>query len=603
MDLYRKVMPIVLLDPNKLKKMQNAKSLSILLFIFLFSCSKKTPTDSQGTGISKDTTKNVTGGGKTSSSYPGVTPTTVGFFNNGWQAKTFATPPSILQTKPSTTNAIQVTINYDSVKCPIPRTIFGDNGTSWMGQFSDPTFLGYISNLSPNIIRFPGGSISDSYFWNLSAITLNNKLVSSYPSDVPPLPDNSYWDGNRKENWTCALDSFYTFLVKTNNTAIFTVNYAYARYGTSANPVANAAHLAADWVRYDKGRTKYWEIGNEDYGTWEMGYKIDPSKNKDGQPQLITGQLYGAHFQIFTDSMRAAAKEVGAIINIGAVLYEYGNSFDNPQENNWNQGVIAAVGNVADYFIVHNYYTAFGQNSSISKILYSATHVTKTQMDFYKSLATQYKFSLKPVALTEWNIWSGDGTNAVSNITGLHAAMVLGELLNNQFGEATRWDFLNNWNGGNDQGMFSDGKEPGVPIWNPRPSFYYMYYFQKVMGDTYLGSSVQTDTSIHCYASKFSSGDAGLVLANTYGQPKIVQVNFSNFTPGINYYYYSLQGGTDNNGFSRFVYVNGSTSPTGVSGGPNNNYSTLNAYSSPTQGGILVTVPAYGAVFINVAHP
>ncbi len=45
----------------------------------------------------------------------------------------------------------------------------------------------------------------------------------------------------------------------------------------SANPVAAAAHLAADWVRHDHGRTKFWEIGNENFGNWEAGYNIDQS--------------------------------------------------------------------------------------------------------------------------------------------------------------------------------------------------------------------------------------------------------------------------------------------------------------------------------------
>ncbi|MDV3197476.1 MAG: hypothetical protein Q8884_02725 [Sweet potato little leaf phytoplasma] len=35
------------------------------------------------------------------------------------------------------------------------------------------------------------------------------------------------------------------------------MNYAYARYSTAADPVAAAAHLAAEWVRHDNGRTKY----------------------------------------------------------------------------------------------------------------------------------------------------------------------------------------------------------------------------------------------------------------------------------------------------------------------------------------------------------
>jgi hypothetical protein len=39
---------------------------------------------------------------------------------------------------------------------------------------------------------------------------------------------------------------------------------------------------------------------------------IDTNTNKDGQPKVITGQLYGQHFKIFADSMRTAATEVGA---------------------------------------------------------------------------------------------------------------------------------------------------------------------------------------------------------------------------------------------------------------------------------------------------
>ena len=34
----------------------------------------------------------------------------------------------------------------------------------------------------------------------------------------------------------------------------------------------------------------------------------------DGQPEIITGALYGKHFKVFTDSMRAAAAEIGATI-------------------------------------------------------------------------------------------------------------------------------------------------------------------------------------------------------------------------------------------------------------------------------------------------
>jgi hypothetical protein len=35
-----------------------------------------------------------------------------------------------------------------------------------MGNFTDATLLSHITDQHPGIIRFPGGSISDVFFWN-----------------------------------------------------------------------------------------------------------------------------------------------------------------------------------------------------------------------------------------------------------------------------------------------------------------------------------------------------------------------------------------------------------------------------------------------------
>jgi hypothetical protein len=87
---------------------------------------------------------------------------------------------------------------------------------------------------------------------------------------------------------------------------------------------------------------------------------------------------------------------------------------------------------------------------------------------------------------------------------------------------------------------------------------------------------------------------------NTSGTAQVVQVNFKNFRMGSRFYWYSLAGGTDNGDFSRKVFVNGAgpASPL-VAGGPAN-YATLNAFSALTSGGIKVSIPAWGAVFLMV---
>jgi hypothetical protein len=73
-------------------------------------------------------------------------------------------------------------------------------------------------------------------------------------------------------------------------------------------------------------------------------------------------------------------------------------------------------------------------------------------------------------------------------------------------------------------------------------------------------------------------------------------VKFKNFRAGSNYYFYTLNGGTDTPPFSRQVYVNG-TGPAGDSGGPAN-YLNIPANTSGISGGIAVTVPAMGVVFL-----
>jgi hypothetical protein len=58
-----------------------------------------------------------------------------------------------------------------------------------------------------------------------------------------------------------------------------------------------------------------------------------------------------------------------------------------------------------------------------------------------------------------------------------------------------------------------------------------------------------------------------------------------------------LNGGTDNAPFSRKVFVNSIGPTNNVAGGPDS-YNTMPAYSATIAGGIIVSVPAYGAIFL-----
>jgi hypothetical protein len=557
----------------------------LLLSIPIFLCCTKTP--SNGTNIIQDPVD------------PPVE-STIGLFLNTWAPKSFAAP-SYTEIVPQGTPSVFITVDASKIVTKIPSSLFGQNSNIWMTQIvTEPTLMNNIKNLHSGVIRFPGGSLSDVFFWN------------SNPGQKPPdVPDSlldanglknktGYWYGKNTDSWTFSVDNYYKLLQQTGNDGMITINYGYARYGTSVDPVGNAAHLAADWVRYDNGRTNYWEIGNESNGTWEAGYRINTITNKDGQPEIVTGALYRQHLTRFIDSMKKAAQEINKTIYIGAYLIEkQTESWQTATDKSWNNGVLSGTSNQPDFYIIHSYYTPYQQNSAADVILNSASITTADMMNYLKQTITMSGQSLKPIAMTEWNINAEGSMQKVSYINGMHAAILLGEALKNKYGMTGRWDFANAWDNGNDHGLFDIGDEPGGYKWNPRPAFYYMYYFQKMIGDRLLDCTVSGD--VLAYASSFTSGQKGVILVNKNKINQTAHITFNNTETGSRYYWYTLTGGTDNGDFSRRVFVNGE-GPTETSGGPSN-YAALKAYSSTRENGIKVPLPSRSVVYVVIDKP
>ena len=585
------------------------KNFILFLFVVITSCqNKKDPAPATPPttppSIELDTNYNPVD--------PAVAPS-VGFFLDDWQTKTFVAPagtPASVTATNSPTDTINIDLN--NVIAKVPKYLFGNNVNSWMGQMvdgtnSNPKLMGYLSDLNPNVLRFPGGSISDIYFWNSPLNTPPGDVATTiYNGGVgQAMTASSYWYGTHpaSDNWTISLDNYYKVLQQTNSTGMITVNYGYARYGKGTNPVAAAAHMAAEWVRYDKGKSKYWEIGNESAGSWEAGYQINVSDNKDGQPQIITGTLYGQHFKVFADSMRKAAQQVGVTIKIGAQV------IGNPQANSgttnssWNSNMFSAMGDYADFFIVHNYYAPWHQNSTASVILNSALSETKAISSYLSTNTAANHVQMKPIAMTEWNIESEGTRQKVSAVAGMHAVLCVGEMLSHNFGQASRWDLANSWDSGNDHGLFNNsagGTEPNASAWNPRPAFYYLYFMQKYLGDRIVASVVKPSTSgLTTYSSTFSSGEAGIVIVNRGGTSHTALVNINHFNPGTKYYLYKLTPGTDNGEFSGQVLIN-DVNPSGSTGGPLN-YASINAFSTTiSSGSFKVSVPARCVMYLVV---
>jgi hypothetical protein len=298
--------------------------------------------------------------------------------------------------------------------------------------------------------------------------------------------------------------------------------------------------------------------------------------------------------------MRKAAAETGKTIFIGAQLLEHEPAiWATATDRQWNAGVLKHVAG-ADYYVVHSYFTPYNTNSNPPEVLASADAVTRAILDHVTAAATNARAEMKPVALTEWNIFAVGSQQMVSQVAGMHAVLVLGELMKKGYGMAARWDLANAWENGNDHGLFSQGEPAsGEQKWAPRPAFYYLYYFRKLWGDRLVNAEVSgSHAGISAYASTYSSGEMAVALVNKSTVSRTVQLAFRNFKPGRRYYWYVLAGGE---GFSRKVSVNGQ-GPTGIAGGPAG-YAQLKAYSAAAGNGIRLELPPMAVVFAVVEKP
>jgi len=463
-------------------------------------------------------------------------------FLNDYYPK-YISPPLFMDTvKPSAAPSVTVTIHGADTLGPVSNYMFGNATAVWVGtNINNTTLVPYLQQLSPSLIRFPGGSWSDIYFWNGNPGDIPDSIYDSntYGADAEGHPKVKFWP--QAGPWyPLTPDQYYDLRNQLGAEGLITVNYGYARYGLSTDPIGQAAHLAADWVRYDAGQTKFWEVGNECAGQWEAGWMIDTTTNLDGQPKIITGRIYGKHFKVFADSMKKAAAEIGTTIYIGGIILNFdGSSSSNIPDRTWNQDFFNEVGDSADFYVIHDY---FGNNGTTVKTqVNNGRTKILSDINFINSDIANKGAYPKPVALTEWNCGGPDAA-LISIANGMQAVVQTCEMLNNNFGMSARWLLAHYDNGG----MFYYSDTPTHVLWDPRPEFYYLYYLQRFTGDHMMQTSCSY-TDLLAYASRFSSGHTGIVVVNKGASSLTVRLLPNDIGVGDKYYVYSITGDTTGN--------------------------------------------------------
>lgn len=393
---------------------------------------------------------------------------------------------------------------------------FGFNTATWDGYLGNTETLPLLQEAGCRALRWPGGSTSDAYHW--ASDTSGNKTFMNLVTNLAA-----------------------------QSNSIITVNY-----GTGTSNEA-AAWVGSVNITNHCG-VKYWEIGNEVYGSWE-----NDSNSLPHDP--------------YTYALRAAGyiqlmKAIDPTIKIGAVAVPGEDSYTNyiadtvtnpvtsQTHYGWTPVMLTEfkrLGVFPDFLIYHFYpeYTSSGLNSTDDDpyLLQVAGNPCPSVFTDWASAAASLRQQLSDylgtdgtnieLCVTENNSDAGaQGKQSTSIVNALYLADSLGQLMRTEFNSLFWWDLRNGpgssgdfdsslygWRTSGDLGVI-DGAS------TPYPTFYADKLLQSFVrpGDTVLNASSDY-INLSAYATRKADGALALLVINkTPTNILNAEISLTNFT-------------------------------------------------------------------------
>jgi alpha-L-arabinofuranosidase len=431
-----------------------------------------------------------------------------------------------------------VTINAGTAVRTVDERVFGVNAVIWDPLAGSSQTVSLLKAADLRTIRIPGGSLSDEYHWRT-----NTNLANTW-------------------TWSTGLNGFTTLVTGLNAQVFATVNYgtgtpeeaaawvAYANASASATTAIGTDAKGYDWQNAGtwaalrgaaalttddgmnflrQGRSaaigiKYWEVGNECYGTWEtdeQAVKNDPT-------------TYANRVQIYFNKMKA----VDPTIKIGVVGVT---ARENASYKNWTPVMLArlkTLGVTPDFLIYHRYEQAPAADQPLNPesdagLLQKA----KTWPDDAASLRQQLVDNLGAteaakveIVVTENNsVYAKTGKQTTSLVNGLYLADSVANVMQTEINALLWWDtrnstdFNNNnsaslygWRNYGDYGILSSAAAGGpATSYEPYPTYYAMKLLSKFARklDTVV-SATSNSTLLSVFAVKSITGQLNLLVIN-----------------------------------------------------------------------------------------
>jgi hypothetical protein len=494
----------------------------------------------------------------------------------------FAAAPSftnvLLSAAPSA--ATTTTVNVGTILHPVAANMLGINMVWWDTAAISAQTQQMVTAAGLQTYRFPGGSDSDDFHFNVqnnygdsSAITIPQFAEFIASAGGTGLVTLDYGSGSPQE---AAAELAYLMGSPNDTTAIGsglewndstgkwqTVNWQTAGHWASlraASPISLNDGLNFARIVHPAPFTsiKFWEVGNEQYGSWEIDHHgtATPSGASTGaQHDPATYVAFASRFSALAAQILAKAGLPGISIGIDS------GDPTGASDKNWTKNVLTigkAGGFVPGFISDHSYMQGPG-NENDSFLLNQTVSNANSNLDWstryglYESLLQQTLGSQAgsvAVRATEFNsVYSNPGKQSTSLVNGLFVANSLGSLLDSGYTGGYVWDLRNiwstkynnsnllyGWREGGDYGVLGlpgQNNPPVTSTYVPYPGYFGIQLASKLIaagGQVVSAASNYADLDV--YAVKDSGGNLDLLVINTNPAAAITsQFNVTGFVP------------------------------------------------------------------------
>ena len=235
--------------------------------------------------------------------------------------------------------------------------------------------LALLKELNAPVYRWPGGNFASGYNW---------KDGIGDPDKRPPRK-NPAWKGVEHNDF--GLDEFMVFCREINTEPYITVNSGQGDVKLATEEVEYANGGAntpmGKWRAANRNpepyKVKFWAIGNEMYGDWQLGH--------------IPIEQYVQKHNAFADAMRAVDSSI-KLVAVGAT-------------GDWSKTMLAGCADHMDLLSEHFYCGELpGLLSHVRQIPDNVRAKAEAHRTYLAEIPALKGKSI-PIALDEWNYWYG----------------------------------------------------------------------------------------------------------------------------------------------------------------------------------------------------